>query len=283
MMSERAPLKIIHLSDTHVGFKDNVVRFERIADDIVKNHDPVLHLIIHTGDLIDTESDTKNRDEAMRVLQKLGKHGFRIFMCPGNHDYGNGTGMYMDRALNFRTEFEKYLFPGLKKEFPTKTEFNSYVFIGLDSCFAELKFWESWFAEGYIGDEQLRALDEMLVEEKEKTIVLYLHHHPFSYSYTVRPGFYDRQWGFHEITALTRSFRRLKDAYSLIQIIRDRVQVLLFGHMHCGLDCSAQSREYGIPLGFDASSSTCTNMDTDRIRYRIIDLQNMSVETRFVS
>ena len=277
-------MKIIHLSDTHVGYDDNANRFKKIAGHIIANCAPASdYLIIHTGDVIDREYDVKNHRPAIEVFEKLENAGFKIFLCPGNHDYGDESGMRKDCAQEFRRDFGKYLFPDSAKTFPVKTIVKDNVFIGLDSCAAELRYMESWFAEGRIGKTQLSALNEMLAEEekdrrKEKKIILYLHHHPFTYASTVRPGYYDPHWRFHLIQRFTQRFRRLIDAYSLLQIIRDRVDVLLFGHRHFGLDCSVDSQRYGMAIGLDASSSTCTRMDTNRMRYRIIDLSIMSVQ-----
>jgi hypothetical protein len=57
---------------------------------------------------------------------------------------------------------------------------------------------------------------------------------------------------------------------------------LLFGHQHFGLDYSAEGQCYGIPLTLDGSSSTATQMDADRMRYRVIDVATGKFETRFV-
>jgi hypothetical protein len=48
------------------------------------------------------------------------------------------------------------------------------------------------------------------------------------------------------------------------------------------LDYSAEGQRYGIPLALDGSSSTAAQMDTDRMRYRVIDLASGTYETRFV-
>ena len=63
--------------------------------------------------------------------------------------------------------------------------------------------------------------------------------------------------------------------------VRDRMQVLLFGHMHFGLDCSSDGQRYGIRLALDASSTTCAGDEGgDRMRYRVIDLADMSYTVR---
>jgi hypothetical protein len=86
----------------------------------------------------------------------------------------------------------------------------------------------------------------------------------------------------HLVSRLTRPFRRMEDAYSLCQIIRDRAPVLLFGHMHEGLDCSGESGKYGIGLALEGNSTTETENIHDRLRYRIIDLATMTHITRML-
>jgi hypothetical protein len=117
---------------------------------------------------------------------------------------------------------------------------------------------------------------------RQRKVVLYLHHHPFFDAFAVRADVGDHGYLSHVFGWNTRRFRRLKDAYTLMQCIRDRVDVLLFGHQHYGLDYSAEGQRYGVRMALDASSSTCTQMDTDRMRYRIIDPATLSFETRFV-
>ena len=87
---------------------------------------------------------------------------------------------------------------------------------------------------------------------------------------------------------LTTPFRRLKDADQLIDCIRGRVDVVLFGHKHEGLNCTFASRKYRIPLALDAGSSTQTDNFRQHpnslapMRYRIIDLETMQWEEKQV-
>ena len=146
-------------------------------------------------------------------------------------------------------------------------------------------FWERWMAEGYLGSTQLEKLNRLLdsSDVAGRKVIVYLHHHPFFDAPVVRADVGDRGYLAHLFGWNTRRFRRLKDAYSLMQCMRDRVDILLFGHQHFGLDYSAEGQRYGIRLALDASSSTATQMDTDRMRYRTIDTTTGSVTTRFVA
>ena len=156
--------------------------------------------------------------------------------------------------------------------------------IGLDSNAAEMGWWDRWMAEGNLGDAQINALNTLLdkPEVRARKVVVYLHHHPFFDAFAVNADVGDGKYLSHLFGWHTRRFRRLKDAYTLMQCVRDRVDILLFGHQHFGLDYSAEGQRYGIALALDGSSSTAYQMDTDRMRYRVIDTATGRFETRFV-
>lgn len=276
-------MKIIHLSDTHVGRDDNGVRLDRLVDDILTLGNPCEHVVIHTGDLIN-----RGDEHVMRaggdILARLSSAGWRVLLCPGNHDCGDAMKVDPAMARNFRDHFAAYIYADQAAEFPVLTLIDDCALIGLDSNEAELGWPERWFAEGCLGVGQISKLSALLdrTEVRDRFVVLYLHHHPFFDAYVVRPDVGDGHFFSHLFGWNTRRFRRLKDAYSLLQCIRDRVDLLLFGHQHFGLDYSAESQRYGIPRAFDASSSTCTQMHTDRMRYRIVDTQTGLADTRFV-
>ncbi len=277
-------MKLIHISDTHIGCDDNTLRFERVVDDLLANPPdaPENCVIVHTGDLIDSATDI-SRQAGRLLLDRLASR-YRVLLCPGNHDYGDASSVDKESALVFQRTFGDYIFQDQPSDFPVVTRMGNYVFIGLDSNAEEMSFWERWFAEGHLGRKQLSALNELLdgPELAGKLIVVYLHHHPFTFGYSVMPDVGDRNPLNYLYVQLTRPFLRLKDAFSLCQVLRDRAQVLLFGHMHFGLDCSGEGRKYGMKLAFDGGSTTCTDDDMDRMRYRVIDLADLTQATRML-
>ena len=288
-------MKIIHLSDTHIGFENNIERMQLIVDDLILHRplDTSDHLIIHTGDMVQDSHSSKELKLAHSALEALKAYGYRVLICPGNHDYGESRYTSRSIAVHFRSMFNSFFYLKDHSElsvihaddiFPVLNIIDNTAFIGLDSCWEELGWFSGLLAEGQIGEAQLDKLNQILdlPDLVGKKIVLYLHHHPFSYGYAVKPLVTDPHGIFQSLYDVTRRFRRLKDAYTLSQTIRDRVDIMLFGHMHYGLDCSAESRRYGIAMALDGSSSTATLMDTDRMRYRIIDTDAMSYETRFI-
>jgi 3',5'-cyclic AMP phosphodiesterase CpdA len=277
-------MKLIHISDTHIGRGDNALRFERVVDDLLANPPdaPGNCVIVHTGDLIDSATEA-NRQAGRLLLDRLATR-YRVLLCPGNHDYGDALSVDEEDAQAFQLVFGDFIFQGKPHEFPVLSEVGNHVFIGLDSNAEELSFWERWFAEGHLGERQLSSLNQLLDSSalSGKQVVIYLHHHPFTFGYSVMPDVGDRNPLNYLYVQLTRPFLRLKDAYSLCQVLRDRVQGLLFGHMHYGLDCSGDARKYGIKLALDGSSTTCTDNDTDRMRYRVVDLSDMSQTVRML-
>lgn len=281
-------MKIIHLSDTHLGYGDCDLQFRKIVDDLTlwRPCDPEQHLIVHTGDLVDRSSDSASLDLAHELLSELCSFGYRLLLCPGNHDYGDSLSMSAELAEQFRSRFGEFLFPDQndKAGFPTLHTVGDSSFIGLDSNVGELNWYDRLFAEGEFGKEQLTRLDKLLEQQHSlgQRIVLYFHHHPFPYGFMVTPGLREAGGISHWIMLLTRSFRRLKDAFSFNQTVRDRALLLLFGHRHFGLDCRAESSKYGIPLAFDGSSSTGKDMPGGNLHYRIIDLDSLSAETRLL-
>jgi 3',5'-cyclic AMP phosphodiesterase CpdA len=276
-------MKLIHLSDTHVGRDDNAQRMQRLLQDIAQRFDPADSLILHTGDLNDSHS-AHTRQQSLALLEPLRATGWRLLLCPGNHDYGDALHLDPASAARFCEQYSAYLFGPQPRQFPVLTLTDDCALIGLDSNAAEMGFWERWAAEGCLGRAQIAALNELLDTPavRQRKVVVYLHHHPFFDAFAVRADVGDRNYLSHLFGWNTRRLRRLKDAYSLLQCLRDRVDILLFGHQHFGLDYSAEGQRYGIPLALDGSSSTATQMDTDRMRYRVIDVASGRVETRFV-
>lgn len=277
-------MKIIHLSDTHLGRQDNLARFSALIDDLIAHppDTPASCCVLHTGDLIDSGQE-QQRAMGRTQLDRLRDAGFKVFLCPGNHDYGNALGVSNAAAQAYRAFFADYMFAGQRAEFPVLHFLDEKTaLILLDSNEAELSFYSRLFAEGHLGDVQRTKLNAMLDDPRLLGCkrLLALHHHPFSDADVAQPDHGDAHLLHHLVVSLTRSFRRLKDAYSLCEIIRGRVDYLFFGHRHFGLDCSAQSRFYDIACAVDGGSSTATDNRTDRIRYRVVDLPTGKLEVR---
>lgn len=273
-------MNIIHLSDTHVGRGNNALRLHLLLQDIARRASPDNSVIVHTGDLNDSAKEAQ-MTQSLALLDLARDAGWQVLLAPGNHDYGDALRVNAPLAQRFAQRYHTYLFGTQAAQFPVLTLTHDCALIGLDSNAGELNFWEQWAAEGSLGAAQLERLNALLdrPEVLARRRAVYLHHHPFLDAFAVRADVGDRGYLGHLLGWNTRRFRRLKDAYSLMQCLRDRVDVLLFGHQHFGLDYSADAQRYGIALALDASSSTCTQMDTDRMRYRVLDTATLRYRT----
>lgn len=275
-------MKLVHLSDTHVGLDNNAERLDRVVEDILSLGRPREHVVVHTGDLIDA-GESWQMALARPFLERLTERGWRVLLSPGNHDYGDALKVDSAWARTFREHFRPYLFGDQPEGFPRLTVIGDCAFIGLDSNAGEMNFWLRWMAEGHLGQPQIAALDRLLEAQRGKTVVVYLHHHPFQDAYAVEPEPGQRGYVSHILGLNTRRFRRLKDAHALLHCLRDRAHLLLFGHQHFGLDYSMEGQRYGIPLALDASSTTRAREDCRRLSYRIVDTDTFRYVTRFVS
>lgn len=280
-------MKIIHISDTHIGSGDAAECFSQVIADIRgligSDTDWV---VVHTGDLLDREA-VDEAQTGLALLKKLeGRDGPRvpILLSPGNHDYGCSWRIRQSSAASFRKTFASHVFGDQPHEFPVLRIIGSCAFIGLDSMAAEFGIVKGLFAEGELGGEQLDRLNRLLDEPRLRGLykVVHLHHHPFISSYSIRPDIADRHFVSKIYSWFGRGQLRLKDANSLLQILRDRINLMLFGHKHYGLDHRFEAQRYGIDMAFDASSSTAEGMATDRMRYRVIDTATSEVIVRTV-
>ena len=216
-------MKIIHISDLHFhrNKKDNK-KVSKTLDFIKQNYSS--HYLIVTGDIVDDGHETQYK----RAFEALAPFMGRIFICPGNHDFGAlGNLFSRERAKRFDEELSIPLQQGgtfTGDNTPvvnTIVESNaSVMLIALDTNLETDHPFD--FACGEVGQDQLAALESIITNPAaaEMTKVLFFHHHPFMHN---------------------NPFMELKDAYDLMRTIYCRVDVLLFGHKHV----SMQWKNYG--------------------------------------
>ncbi len=276
-------MQIIHLSDTHIGAGNHTARLNLIVDDILSFGDPLNTVVVHTGDLIDL-STAEHAMQGRAILKRITDSGRRVLLAPGNHDCGSKWKTDLAAAQQFKIILQDEIFNTAPPEFPVLTLVNEVAFIGLDSNEGQLGWWQSWFAEGALGSTQLDKLNKMLdlPEVKKRTVVVYVHHQPFMDAFSVKPDFRDKNYFARLLNWKNSHFLRLEDAYSFVQIIRDRIDILLVGHRHLTLDYKAEAIRYGFQMALDGSSSVSAKMDADRMRYRVIDTQAGVYDVRFV-
>jgi predicted phosphodiesterase len=281
-------MKFVHISDLHIGHPDVEDAVACLADSLCALPEDT-RVIVITGDLVDDGTKEENFVKAVNFIQKLEGAGKEVFLVPGNHDYGTGVELDPYTANRFNWTFEQWI----RKDYPGMYPIVSYIpedkvwLIGLDSSRKELGFFTRFFAEGEIGGEQLDALDAALSKIQPKntlrneTVVVYLHHNPFIDGYMARPDIGDTQFLSRWVKWKVRHWLRLKDASSFLDVVRDRIDVLLFGHQHNHLDYGSQARSYGIRLALDGSSTTGLNRyRRPWLTFRIIDTVTMAVTSK---
>jgi 3',5'-cyclic AMP phosphodiesterase CpdA len=257
-------LKIIHLSDTHIGKSNNLEKVSQIVDWIIENRD--LHeadVVVISGDIVDDGQEWQFK-QASVLISRLREAGLQVLGVPGNHDYGpDGIREDPGSQRDFRE-----LISGIAR-YPAVVYHGGTAFILLDSMLEEMKRREIWGAQGYLGERQIQDLDRLLDELSEnpavEKVVLVLHHHPFDYL------FYH---GLRDHLDLKSVIARRKDQ-------PPRVNALLFGHKHLDhrFNDSEDNKEelYGIDLIY-ASGQSVERDAQGNMTLPVIDLTDNSIQ-----
>ena len=207
-------MKFIHLSDlhyhTHQG--DNAQIIETLK--YVKDNYPG-HKLIVTGDI----ADDGKEEQFAAALQGLSPFKGRIFICPGNHDFGAAGNFYsQERAERFDRMLAVELTQGgtFKGDNTpvvniVKDDSAEVMLIALDTNLETEHPFD--FACGEVGEEQLAALKTILSNPASASMkkILFFHHHPFIHN---------------------NPFMEMRDARNLFRAVYNRVDVVLFGHKH---------------------------------------------------
>lgn len=247
-------MKVIHLSDIHVGKSNNSSKFESIvtwAIDAKSDHGA--KAVVITGDIVDDGALGQYR-VAERQIDRLKAAGYEVLCTPGNHDYGtNGIAESWECVSRFKSHI------GGDVDYPHRVDLGKYSFILLDSMLQEMKDYEVWGAQGELGKQQLSELDRLLNDieenEQERVVVIALHHHPFYYNY----------------------FLKLRDDDLFKKVVTDedkgdcRVDCILFGHKHVEKRFSKKEEKYNTALIYASGSSTERHSDGKMI-IPVIDL-----------
>jgi hypothetical protein len=212
-------IEIFHVSDLHFGKSPSQNRkanslLEGISRQFPFNGDSNRYLLV-TGDF------TQNGEESEYELagQALSPFADRIFVTPGNHDYGSLLGtdysdqkaQYFDdpfaKTLGFKHSlFDKKVFMCQLQEQPDQIPL---IMIGLNSCAKEGLH---DFAQGEVGESQRNELADILTQcDPQTPRLLFLHHIPNK----------DAEWEF---------VMTLRDWKKLMAVVEGKVDVLAFGH-----------------------------------------------------
>lgn len=158
----------------------------------------------------------------------------RVFVTPGNHDYGRmgweyseASAKYFDdhfaKSLDFTHPFfDKKVF---RRQLKHGSDGSPFLIIGLNSCSKE----GYDFAEGEVGKEQREQLGRILEKcDPQIPKLLFLHHVPNKEIY-FPPKMTLRDWR------------------ELMEIVKDRIDVLAFGHQGLKLQIESEKKLTLVP------------------------------------
>ncbi|MCD4743527.1 MAG: metallophosphoesterase [Desulfobacteraceae bacterium] len=207
-------MKFLHVSDLHFHKKpEDNTDVVSMLDSLNKKYPN--HYLIVTGDI----TDDGNERQFKNAYEELRKFDGKIFICPGNHDFGAAGNLYSKSRAK---DFDEMLMVPLQQEGSfygnnapvinvISNENDKVMLIALDSNLETSHPFD--FACGKVGEEQLDYLGSILSDPNLSHMIkiVFLHHHPF---------------------IVSSPFMELKDAEKLMRLLYSRVDVLMFGHKH---------------------------------------------------
>lgn len=236
---------ILHLSDIHFGenhaFKNplggrqNLVAKQELCDVILEDLETQgitssdIAVVIISGDLT-WEANPHEFSNALKFLEKMknyfGLSNKQIIIVPGNHDIewlGEDGNIDSNAELNYYNFYNSFynVFP--EKSFIRIGKFNInnkiVCVIGLNSC--RLESMEN-AGFGYVGDEQLRKVQQYLEINKDIDIICAVcHHHLLPVNYV------------EEISVNDKRISMMLDAELVMRtLLANRVNITIHGHQH---------------------------------------------------
>jgi hypothetical protein len=224
-------IEIFHVSDLHFGKSSAQNHKARLLLEKIKQQFPFTEnsnrYLLVTGDITDGGKTAQYK----LAKDALSPFKGRVFVAPGNHDYGGffGTDYSEESAKYFDDRFAESL--GFTHPFFDKKVFRRqlkdgsdgrpFLIIGLNSCSKE-----GWLdgAQGEVGKQQREQLGGIL-EKYDQQIpkLLFLHHVPNK----------EADWAF---------VMTLRDWQQLMEIVKDRIDVLAFGHQGLKLQVESEKK-----------------------------------------
>lgn len=244
-------IRVIHLSDLHMH-KSRHKLDNRNAATLVqhllrrfKGAPKSKTYVVLTGDCVDDAVGRQYGQLGRNVLAPLAER-FSVLAAPGNHDYAFVGNLFDKKAPE---RFRRYVGPyvsGVTYPCRTPNHAERVLFIGLDSADPGD---QRWFAEGVIGKDQRDALRKILEDDKydEYFKIAYLHHHPF----------------FRDVGVA------LSDYEELLELVAERVDLVLFGHKHKG---EAFFGRFRVPLML--ASGKVTEAKGEALVFRVVEIDD---------
>lgn len=236
-------MKILHLSDLHIGVGKNYFHAKWIVSWIMANLDWREHIILITGDLVDSPSAQTYR-AAAGLIEEMRRAGFSVLTVPGNHDIHYlgldlGLGREVGRAM-WREWIDPVSSWNPGDTWPKTFDADGVKIIGVDTNAGTSGDWIAHTAQGEVGETQLGRLSV----EVQDTLNVILGHHKL---------FWREPW------------HKLLDAAEVLEIIRHRTLGWVCGHKHE----QARHEEDGI---LSLSSRRSTQIEDGVLKLTSIDL-----------
>lgn len=281
LRSLMSSFRIIHISDLHftttlsIDEPQDSEKKRRAIEEFLINNKSLLgtNIIIITGDITD-KGNTGDYKIAQSFIQRLQANdaGYLVSVNPGNHDYCREGILALTpppERLIARNLFVKYV-SGNDSKYPHIVDFDNGQLILLDSMQAQLdEITLDLDARGKLGTYQLAELENKVSayqaeRQVGKKLIVSLHHSPFA---RIRKDC--------DTPLVESDFTKgLHDGKELLDIIRSRIDGLLFGHVTPpGQDHRPSQVE--IPLFADAEKSygipliNCENLEPMNSSYSV--------------
>jgi UDP-2,3-diacylglucosamine pyrophosphatase LpxH len=220
---------VVHISDLHINSKTKhraVELFSFIAS-YYKESDSKPTIVV-TGDIVDGYDENYNIKKikmaykkqyrfANKVFDEMKELGFKIFICPGNHDYPPSGDESFKKLRYICDDFFKDYYSLNKLKYPLFFRHGDCDFIVMNSNEGEAKNNNSVFVNGGFGKRQLSEFRKSLNGDKTRPLFILMHHHLFVYNIP---------------------FSRLYDASKFLDIIKSKNSgmskniIVVCGHVH---------------------------------------------------
>ena len=231
-------MKIIHLSDLHVGKTDALEELKLIVSHILMHHNPAHTAVAITGDLVETPA-TALYVQLREALKPLKRAGFQLMTVPGNHDLlPSGLDLGPVTRVSYALWREHV---NRAHQWPQVWRLGRWRIIGLDTNQASATDWQIDLARGQVGARQLADLT-LLLQDGPSVVI---GHH--------------RVWW-------DDAAHRLEDAKQLHDILDPRASLYLCGHQHREYDAVHGSVRY-------IAAPRSTQRHEGRLRYQCINLE----------
>jgi UDP-2,3-diacylglucosamine pyrophosphatase LpxH len=194
---------VVHISDLHISSKTEhrVITLFSFISSYYKEFDPKPTIII-TGDIVHGYDEDYNIKKikktyrkqykiAERLLNEMTQLGFKIFVCPGNHDYPPCGSESFNNLGYICDDFFKDYYNLNELRYPLFFSHGSYDFIVMNSNKGEIENNNSVFIDGSFGKKQLNRFDRVIKKVGNKRpLFILMHHHPFLHNIPFS-SFYD--------------------------------------------------------------------------------------------